>query len=203
MPTTTGFHSKGAAAGTCPRLAIFGFRTTLLIRKTQNYARTPLDPKVVASKIRDQRGNCALSELRGNECSAAGNVESHEQSCMVWIADQALRRRDRVSSGPASVRFQFDGSVWFYTTPAASAVYFVSLPKEMSAEILELVGTSLNPWGTVPVTATVGDFSWKSSMFPRTDRECYDLPLNARVRKRLGLEAEQKISVAIEISLTG
>jgi hypothetical protein len=108
-----------------------------------------------------------------------------------------------VSAGSATLRFQFDGEVWFYNTPASSAVFFVSLPGEISAEILDLVGTSLNPWGTVPVTATIGNFTWESSMFPRTDRQCYDLPLNARVRKRLGLDADHKISVTIEISLSG
>ncbi len=101
--------------------------------------------------------------------------------------------------GPAKLRFQFEGEVWFYNTPAA--VYFVSLPREMSGEILDLVGQSLNPWGTVPVDATIGEFTWESSMFPRKERQCYDLPLNAKVRKRLGLQAGNVISVTIEIVL--
>ncbi len=101
--------------------------------------------------------------------------------------------------GQAKLRFQFEGDVWFYNAPGA--VYFVSLPTDMSAEILDLVGQSLNPWGTVPVDATIGDFTWDSSMFPRKDRGCYDLPLNAKVRKRLGLQAGNVISVTIEIPL--
>jgi hypothetical protein len=71
----------------------------------------------------------------------------------------------------------------------------------MSADILDLVGNSLNPWGTVPVDATINDFRWYSSMFPRKDRNCYDLPLNAKVRKRLKLEAGQVVTVAVEIPL--
>jgi hypothetical protein len=71
----------------------------------------------------------------------------------------------------------------------------------MSAEILELVGISLNPWGTVPVDATIGDFTWASAMFPREDRKCYDLPLNAKVRKRLKLESGHIISVSVDIPL--
>jgi len=38
-------------------------------------------------------------------------------------------------------------------------------------------------------------------MFPRKDRNCYDLPLNARVRRRLRLDAGDTIAVAIEIAL--
>jgi len=106
-----------------------------------------------------------------------------------------------VTTGPAKLRFQFNGEVWFYANPGA--VYFVSLPIEMSAEILDVVGNSLNPWGTVPVEASIGDFTWESSMFPRKDRQCYDLPLNAKVRKRLGLEAGNIITVTIDIPLLG
>ena len=101
-------------------------------------------------------------------------------------------------AGP-TLRFTFEGEVWFYKNP--NAVYFVSLPKEMSAKILDVIGISLNPWGTVPVDATIGDFTWYSSMFPRPDRGCYDLPLNARVRKRLGLHEGDVISVTIDIPL--
>lgn len=106
-----------------------------------------------------------------------------------------------MTTGPAKLRFQFNGEVWFYANPGA--VYFVSLPIEMSAEILDVVGNSLNPWGTVPVEASIGDFTWESSMFPRKDRQCYDLPLNAKVRKRLGLEAGNIITVTIDIPLLG
>jgi hypothetical protein len=104
-----------------------------------------------------------------------------------------------MNAGPGTLRFQFEGEVWFYTNP--SAVYFVSLPGQMSADILDLVGQSLNPWGTVPVDATIGDFTWASSMFPRKERTCYDLPLNAKVRKRVGLQAGNIISVTIDIPL--
>jgi hypothetical protein len=40
-------------------------------------------------------------------------------------------------------------------------------------------------------------------MFPRKDRACYDLPLNARVRKRLGIQAGDVVSVTIAIPFPG
>ena len=98
---------------------------------------------------------------------------------------------------PGKVRFQFAGEVWSYLNP--NAIYFVSLPPDMSADILDLVGTSLNPWGTVPVDATIDDFAFYTSMFPRKDRGCYDLPLNGKVRKRLRLDAGDMVTVTIEI----
>lgn len=101
--------------------------------------------------------------------------------------------------GSATLRFQFEGEVWFYSNPGA--VFFVSLPTGISEDILDLVGQSLNPWGTVPVQATIGAFAWASSMFPRKDRACYDLPLNANVRKRTGIQTGDIIAVTIDIQL--
>lgn len=99
----------------------------------------------------------------------------------------------------ATLRYRFDGEVW--VTGEKVRLWFVTLPKEMSEEILDVVGVSLNPWGTVPVKATVGDFAWDSSMFPRKDRGVYDLPLNAKVRQRLKLAEGQRIAVTIDIDI--
>lgn len=52
-------------------------------------------------------------------------------------------RGDKVTTGPLTLQFQFEGEVWSYNNPGA--VFFVSLPREISAEILDLVGQSLNP----------------------------------------------------------
>src|SRR5215207_7562056 len=100
-------------------------------------------------------------------------------------------------AGAAGLHYVFEGEVWFYNNP--NAVYFVSLPPEISADILDLVGTSLNPWGTVPVDAIIDDFAFYTSMFPRKDRGCYDLPLNGKVRKRLQLNDGDMVTVTIEI----
>jgi hypothetical protein len=104
-----------------------------------------------------------------------------------------------MSSGPASVAFSFEGTVWHYQNP--NTVYFVSLPEDVSAEILALIGTSLNPWGTVPVNATIGDVTWYTSMFPRNDGRYYDLPLKLKIMSRLGLVDGQRIAVSIAIEL--
>jgi hypothetical protein len=97
------------------------------------------------------------------------------------------------------LNYAFDGTIWSYKNP--NEVFFVSLPQDMSEDILDLVGIKLNPWGTVPVVVTAGDYSWDSSMYPRLERGVYDLPLNARVRKRLKLEGGQTIALTIEITL--
>ena len=122
-----------------------------------------------------------------HSCQDATYRQQHEPGVMM------------TNPGAPVLRFQFEGEVWMYRNPAT--LYFISLPKEMSDDILDLVGTSLNPWGTVPVDVTIGDVTWASSMFPRKDRGCYDLPLNARARRRTGLDAGAIVNVTIEIPL--
>lgn len=95
--------------------------------------------------------------------------------------------------------FDFEGTVWHYLNP--NRVYFVSLPEDLSAEILALVGTSLNPWGTVPVDATIDGVTWYTSMFPRKDGRYYDLPLKLAILSRLGLVDDQSVEVQIAIRL--
>ena len=104
-----------------------------------------------------------------------------------------------MTSGAPTLAYRFDATIWSYTN--RNEVFFVSLPTEMSAAILDLVGISLNPWGTVPVDATINGFTWYSSMFPRPDRGVYDLPINAKVRKNLGLTGGMHVTVDIAITL--
>ncbi len=99
----------------------------------------------------------------------------------------------------SKVHFQFEGTVWSYRNP--NQVYFVTLPVGLSADILDLVGTSLNPWGTVPLHATIDDYTFYTSMFPRRDSGCYDLPLNARVRKRLRIGDGDLLAIHLEIDV--
>ncbi|MGC4190543.1 MAG: DUF1905 domain-containing protein [Thermomicrobiales bacterium] len=99
----------------------------------------------------------------------------------------------------AKLRYIFEGEVW--VTGEKVRLWFVSLPNGISEEILDVVGVSLNPWGTVPVEATVDDFTWESAMFPRKDRGCYDLPLNAKVRQHLKPEEGQRLAITVDIDI--
>ena len=93
--------------------------------------------------------------------------------------------------------FDFEGTVWHYRNP--NTVYFVSLPEELSAELLALFGTALNPWGTVPVDATIGNVTWYTSMFPRDNGRYHDMPLKLEIMERLGLVDDQRVAVHIAV----
>jgi len=90
------------------------------------------------------------------------------------------------------------GKVWLYE--AMEGWHFVSLPKKQSKEIKDLFGEVLKQgWGSIPVIVTVGNTSWKTSIFPDSKSDTYVLPLKAEVRKKEGIAYGNTLSYSIEI----
>ncbi len=55
-------------------------------------------------------------------------------------------------------------------------------------------------WGSVPVTATIGKTTWKSSIFPDKKSGTYLLPLKAEVRKAEGIASGDMVTITIVIA---
>lgn len=89
--------------------------------------------------------------------------------------------------------------MWLYEGPAAW--HFVTLPKDESDQIRLNFGTMKRGWGSVPVLATIGATSWKTSIFPDKAAEAYLLPLKADVRKREHISAGDRIVFTLEIQV--
>jgi uncharacterized protein DUF1905 len=98
-----------------------------------------------------------------------------------------------------TVEFNFEDKIWHYQNP--NTVYFASLPEVISAEVIALIGTSHNPWGTVPVDATIDDVTWYTSMFPRQNGRYCDLPIKSKNLSNLGLIDGHQVAVTISIQL--
>ena len=95
--------------------------------------------------------------------------------------------------------FTFKTKIWLY--PGAQAAWhFVSLPKELAAEIKSGFGKSARGWGSLRVEVTIGKTTWKTSIFPDKKSGTYLLPLKADMRKREGVKAGDEVSVHIKIS---
>ncbi|HEY0647999.1 DUF1905 domain-containing protein [Phenylobacterium sp.] len=97
------------------------------------------------------------------------------------------------------MRYAFDAEVWLYTG-AKSAWHFVSLPPEFSEGIRGLRGPRAAGWGSVRVTATIGETTWRTSIFP-AESGVFVLPLKAEVRAREHIGAGDRVAVAVEIEL--
>ena len=98
------------------------------------------------------------------------------------------------------MRYDFESEVWLYTG-AKTAWHFVSLPVEYSAGIRGLRGPRGAGFGSVRVTATIGDTTWRTSIFPDTRSGAFILPLKADVRRNENVGAGDRVAVSVEIEL--
>lgn len=91
----------------------------------------------------------------------------------------------------------FQGKV--YRWKANEAFFLVSVPKDLSNEIKEISEGLANGFGSLKVEATIGDTTWRTSIFPDSASGLFDLPLKAAVRKANDLEVGSIARVQLEI----
>ncbi|HSA84510.1 MAG TPA: DUF1905 domain-containing protein [Patescibacteria group bacterium] len=96
-------------------------------------------------------------------------------------------------------QYEFFAAVWLWPGPAAW--HFVTLPKDMSEHITKMFGDRKRGWGSLPVAVTIGSTVWNTSIFPDKKLGSFVLPLKKTVRKKEGIDVDQKIKVMIEIRI--
>ena len=97
----------------------------------------------------------------------------------------------------ASVNVTFSGSIWYWRGP--SPYFFVTVPPAVSRDIKFVSKSVSYGWGMVPVHATIGRTTWKTSLFPKDG--AYVLPLKDSVRTSEDLHDAQEVSVQLEVRL--
>ncbi len=95
--------------------------------------------------------------------------------------------------------FEFEAPLWRYDGPAAW--YFITLPKELGADIKDAFGGMTGGFGSLRVEVTVGGTTWRTSIFPDTRSASYVLPVKASVRKAESLEAGDTVNLRLRIIL--
>ncbi|MCC6480236.1 DUF1905 domain-containing protein [Sphingorhabdus sp.] len=102
--------------------------------------------------------------------------ESIETTTALWIWSNG--------EAPASWHFlTIDGD-------AADAIRATALMRRLE-------GGQRRGWGSIRVTATVGDSCWQTSVFPSKENGGYLLPVKAAVRKAEGLIAGDEVTVRL------
>ena len=93
--------------------------------------------------------------------------------------------------------YKVRSAVWPY--PGMDGWHFVTVDKKSSAELKEKYGKGRPGFGSIPVEATIGKTTWKSSIFPDKRSGTYLLPLNAKVRKSEGIFAKDTVTFSFHI----
>ena len=103
-------------------------------------------------------------------------------------------------------KYKTRGKVWLWPGQAHStgsgqvgAWHFVHVDKKLSGELKEKHGKAKRGFGSIPVVATIGKTSWKTSIFPDKRSGTYLLPLKASVRRAEGIDADDTITFSLEI----
>lgn len=95
--------------------------------------------------------------------------------------------------------YKITNKVWVY--PGVAGWHFVSVPKKQSQNITKTFGAIKHGWGSLPVTATLGQSSWETSIFPDSKTGTYLLPLKASIRKKEQVSAGQTIEFLLIIKV--
>lgn len=89
----------------------------------------------------------------------------------------------------------FDGVVWEWRGPAP--YHFVSVPDDECAELQEAAAFVTYGWGMIPVTVTIGETEWTTSLWPKDGG--YVVPLKDRIRRAEGIELDDVVSVRLYV----
>jgi len=93
--------------------------------------------------------------------------------------------------------YQIKEKVWLY--PGKAAWHFVTIPKDIAADIDYHFAQNKRGWGSLPVSVTLGKTTWKTSIFPDKKSSSYLLPLKAVSREKEHIQVGQVIEFTIKV----
>jgi hypothetical protein len=115
-----------------------------------------------------------------------------------WLSTAASsshdRRRLHCSVSNRSVTPPPFGPIVEWRGPAP--YYFVAIPEDESEDI-KFAAQGLEYWGQVPAVARIDDTEFTTALFPKDGR--YLLPLKDAVRRAVGIQLDEVLTVAIRV----
>jgi Domain of unknown function (DUF1905) len=94
------------------------------------------------------------------------------------------------------VTIEFCGEIVEWRGPAP--FLFVPIPSDLSAEIKSIASFVTYGWGCIPVIATIGGTSYKTSLFPKNG--AYWVPVKVLIQKTENVKLGDQVFVKIVIS---
>lgn len=91
----------------------------------------------------------------------------------------------------------FEAELWLYSGAKASW-HFITVPSEISQEIRFFSGRT-NGFGSIRVSARIGDSRWATSIFPDKASGCFFLPVKAEVRRAEAITTGDRVGVELSI----
>jgi hypothetical protein len=83
--------------------------------------------------------------------------------------------------------------------PGKAAWFFVNVPEKTSEEIEFYFAHEKRGWGSLPVHVTIGETTWKTSIFTDKKTATFLLPIKSEVRKKEEIKEGDVIQVTVEV----
>lgn len=94
--------------------------------------------------------------------------------------------------------YAFEADLWRWRPEEGGTWIFLSLPFDLADEIDETSGPKRG-FGSVRVEVTIGNTTWRTSLFPSNEHKTYVLPIKAAVRKANQLDEGDTASVRLTL----
>lgn len=95
--------------------------------------------------------------------------------------------------------YSFPAKLWLWTNKTApESWHFITLPQDVTDEIEDSLSGPRAGFGSVKVSVTTGNTTWKTSLFPSKEEESFVLPIKKSVREAEGLAAGRSAQFTVE-----
>ena len=92
----------------------------------------------------------------------------------------------------------FEAELWLHD--GEGGWHFVTLPPDTGEDVRERAGAR-GGFGSVRVTATIGETTWQTSLFPDSKTGSFVLPVKQAVRRANDVEAGDRVTVRLSLVL--
>jgi len=93
--------------------------------------------------------------------------------------------------------YKIKAKIWIYS--GQGAWHFVTVPKDISTEISKMFGYLKASWGSLQVDVTIGETTWKTSIFPDKKSGCYFIPIKSDIRKNEKINEGDELELELQI----
>ena len=94
------------------------------------------------------------------------------------------------------LHYAFEAEVIYWRGPAP--FFYAPMPPEDAARLAPIAKSVTYGWGVIPVMATVGGVTFKTSLFPKDGT--FLVPLKVAVRRKTEITAGDKVHVDMTIT---
>jgi hypothetical protein len=92
--------------------------------------------------------------------------------------------------------YRFTAALWIWDARKSDSWTFATVPPEPSDDLTARNGPRAG-FGSVPVEATIGGSTWRTSVFPDKESGCFVLPIKAAVRKAESVSAGDEVAIVL------